>query len=283
MRLTMVAGALVLALGVSVPASIEAASREAGAQQSRSPGASAASRKPATNTRKPPNPEFERLWAATRGGRLYDHWAKELGIALPTETHPSYPDTGRLSGAVTWRCVTCHAWDYRGRDGRYRRGEFFTGVRGIRRAVGKRVSDLRRLLRDDRHRYTREMLPDEAADLLAQFVSRGQYDVALWIDPQTGRVKGEPVRGAPLYQNVCARCHGADGQTLNFGTAGEPSYLGSEARADPWKVMHKARFGEPGTGMLSYGEFFDRVANKVLVEPQDIADVVAYAQTLPEK
>ena len=68
-----------------------------------------------------------------------------------------------------------------------------------------------------------------------------------------------------------------------FRTASSPMYIGTMAREDPWQVVHKARYGQPGAGMVSYGEFFERFASDSLISPGDIADVVAYTQTLPPR
>jgi thiosulfate dehydrogenase len=63
------------------------------------------------------------------------------------------------------------------------------------------------------------------------------------------------------------------GQRLNFGSPDEPEYVGTLANGNPWEVLHKIRFGNPGTPMPS------AVANGWSI--QDVVDVLGYAQTLP--
>ncbi|MEE8389570.1 MAG: hypothetical protein V3S14_02075, partial [Anaerolineae bacterium] len=73
--------------------------------------------------------------------------------------------------------------------------------------------------------------------------------------------------------SLCTACHGADGTTLNFGSAEEPEYLGGLADGNPWEVLHKTRFGQPDSAMPSTIDLGWSV--------QDAVDVLAYAQTLP--
>jgi len=43
--------------------------------------------------------------------------------------------TNTLSGQDTWRCVTCHGWDYQGKDGAYRSGSNYTGFPSVYKQV----------------------------------------------------------------------------------------------------------------------------------------------------
>jgi thiosulfate dehydrogenase len=76
---------------------------------------------------------------------------------------------------------------------------------------------------------------------------------------------------------MCAACHGPDGKKLNFGKPDDPEYIGTVANENPWEVAHKIRVGQPGsnppmpTGVETGWSL------------QEVLDVLAYAQTLPEK
>ncbi|HEY4692023.1 MAG TPA: hypothetical protein VIH16_01175, partial [Bellilinea sp.] len=72
---------------------------------------------------------------------------------------------------------------------------------------------------------------------------------------------------------LCQACHAEDGKTLNFGDESEPEYVGTIASDNPWEFWHKVSFGQPYTQMPS--------ALKSNWSFQDIADLLAYAQTLP--
>lgn len=213
------------------------------------------------------------VWSIVRGGQLYDHWGKVLLADMPKKTHPSYPSAGKKKGASTWRCKECHGWDYRGAAGAYSKGSHFTGIKGIRDMVGQSPEMIAKIIRDDTHSYSKEMLPDQAVDKLAVFVSRGQVDMPLYIDYATKTARGDPKRGARFYQTICSVCHGFDGKMMNFKSADNPEYIGTVASENPQETLHKTRNGQPGVPMVALG----------VLDIQDLVDIVAYAQTLPAK
>jgi len=75
--------------------------------------------------------------------------------------------------------------------------------------------------------------------------------------------------GETLFNNICADCHGVDGEGLEaFGTQGIS--LNEIALGNPVEFMHKIRMGQPGTIMPSMvKEGFDT---------DEAKDVLAWAQ-----
>lgn len=211
------------------------------------------------------------VFAIARGGLFYDSWYEALEMIEPKQTHPAYPAAGKQSGAATWRCKECHGWDYRGVDGAYGQGSHFTGIKGIRETVGVDPAVIAAVIRDDVHAYSQELLSDSAVEKLALFVSRGQLDMAQYIDSDSKQAHGEAARGARFFQTICAVCHGFDGKTLNFGDEAEPEYVGTVASDNPWEALHKIRNGQPGVQMIALA----------VLSVQDQVDILAYAQTLP--
>jgi cytochrome b/mono/diheme cytochrome c family protein len=217
------------------------------------------------------------LWILASGGRLYDRWYAALGKKGPTSNHPSWPaENTNASGAETWRCKTCHGWDYMGRDGLLKSGPGATGIRGLQRARGRPVEELVAILENDTHRYTDDLIPGHAKRRLAAFVSQGQHTVAQHFYP-SGEVKGNAANGRNLFQTVCAACHGFEGKARKLGASadpnyvGKPLYVGTKARNGPIEVLHKIRNGHPGAHMISLRGLGMQAA----------ADVLAYVQQLP--
>jgi mono/diheme cytochrome c family protein len=211
-------------------------------------------------------------WEIGFGGRLYDNWYETLAVDEPESTHPSYPETGRQEGASTWRCKECHGWDYKGKDGAYGEGSHATGIVGIQQMVGADPQIIRGIITDDTHGYTTEMIPDQAMERLALFVTRGQHETDFYIDTASKRVRGDAASGERYFQNICAPCHGFDGKALNFsGDPDDPEYVGTVATENPWEALHKVRNGQPGQPMP---------ALRVL-PLDDLVDIQAYTQTLP--
>lgn len=212
-------------------------------------------------------------WTLAAGGRIYDNWWEALDRKKPTVTHPSYPARGKASGPSTWRCKECHGWDYAGRDGEYATGTHYSGIPGIRAAQGRDLVSIMRSLRAPVHGYTPEMISDEELRRVAAFVSSGQHDVQALRDPKTGAPLGDVTRGRAVYQTTCAACHGFDGKLLNWGTAEEPAYIGTEANKFPWEVLHKIRNSHPGAAMI----------NLRALPLSDSVAVLAYSRTLLTK
>jgi thiosulfate dehydrogenase len=218
------------------------------------------------------------IWAIARGGQLYDSWPLVLDTEAPKTTHPAYPPAGKAKGPATWRCKECHGWDYKGEDGAYGKGRHYSGVKGLRRMVGVDPEEIEKIIMNETHAYTPEMIPPAAVKKLALFVSKGQIDMDQYIEHETKKARGDLDRGALFYQTVCALCHGFDGARITFHREEtaltpfeDPGYMGTLANRDPWEVLHKIRNGQPGVGMVALRT----------MSIQDQVDVLAYVQTLP--
>lgn len=217
--------------------------------------------------------EATELWMIGQGGQLYDNWWKVLNAEPPEATHTAYPTAGPGFGAATWRCRDCHGWDYKGKDGVSGTGVSFTGIIGLADMAGKDPAAIAAVIFDDIHQYRSTMISPEAAQKLALFLSKGQIDMDRYIDRATGSSLGDRKNGAGYFQTICANCHGQDGRALNFGSPQSPLYVGTVARENPWEILHKIRFGQPGQAMVSM----------IALDAKIQADILAYIQTLPEK
>lgn len=249
-KLALLALALVLAIGSAAVAADE-------------PSADYVSGAPAEPTK---------AWTLSAGGRLYDSWMEALGVPGPKTTHPAWPASNtKRKGNVTWRCKSCHGWDYLGASGNYGSGPYFTGIPGVRGVIGRDPDAIVKIISDETHGYTDAMIPPEDKRRLALFLSQGQDTVADVIRP-AGSVRGDADRGGPIFQNTCAACHGYDGRALGLGRDHDET-VGKIARTNPWEALHKIRNGQPGQNMISLRAFPIEVA----------ADVLAYARTLPDQ
>ncbi len=221
-------------------------------------------------------------WLISSGGRLYDNWAASLGVKAPAKRHPAWPTANTsISNEDTWRCKNCHGWDYMGRDGQYRSGANATGIAGVQKARGRDPAVIMSILGNAAHGYTDEILPQHAKYRLALFVSRGQHNAAQFV-LANDKIKGDAEQGRPIFQNVCASCHGFDGRARKLGgSPGRPGsnpnnaiqYVGTKAQNGPIEVLHKICNGHPGAIMVSMRGFPIEVA----------ANLLAYAQTLPKE
>ncbi len=216
----------------------------------------------------------------TRGAMLYDKWYAVLGVDAPAGNHPIWArqTTNTHSGPDTWRCISCHGWDYQGKDGAYRSGSGnYTGFPGVYTpAQTMSEDDLVKVLSgstDPEHDFS-QYLDDASLNDLAFFLKTGLVDDSQYIDPQTLKViGGNSAHGKELFDGQCAKCHGEDGLKIMFRFEGSDAGLGTLAVVDPWRFLHKTRFGTPGTEMI--------IGYDLGWQAQDGRDVLLYAQSLP--
>jgi hypothetical protein len=172
------------------------------------------------------------------GGRLYDnHWTV-LGRTPPEKWHPQFPSSVKIAPTGTWRCASCHGWDYRGADGhlgQLSKDPVFKSLAGV---AGKDPNRILAALEADPHREVTEPIPPRLMLALARFLSYGQQDMADLVDTQ-GKPIGNPLVGKDIFEGTCARCHGD-----------RPS-LGWIARNRTEQAIHKIRNGVPAADMLS--------------------------------
>lgn len=203
------------------------------------------------------------------GGILYDNWPKFKKVVL-TDTHPLYPSAARLKGADTWRCNECHGWDYLGKDGRYGRGYYYTGIKGIFDARHKEPLELYSALtnKEGSHNFTGHLAEDELWALV-KFIRSGQMNYREMLGPG-GDIKGDPVKGRPLYYRKCENCHGSDGDKIFIEEHIEGLHgLGWESNSSPDEVIHKIRFSH---------SLITRELSEL--REKDILDIVSFCQTL---
>jgi len=213
------------------------------------------------------------------GAQLYDKWYAVLNVSPPQGNMPiwSRQSTNTRSGADTWRCSECHGWDYKGVNGAYGSGSHKTGFPSLMILVPQMTREeiVAHLKggKDPAHDFS-PYLDDQSLQRLALFLKEGLIDDSEYIDAVSLKViNGDVEHGKQLFQEVCAKCHGDDGKKIIFRTEGIEETLGAVARRDPYRFLHRTRFGVAGTEMP--------VGFMLGWKPADGRDVLAYAQTLP--
>ena len=221
--------------------------------------------------------------SVARGGLLYDMWWRVVpGASEPKSDQALWvlQTTNKRSGSVSWRCKECHGWDYKGKDGAYGSGSRYTGFPGVWDAAQKKSAEqlaaTLRGLPNDKHNFSSVLRPTDIADLV-NFLKGGLVEMGKHVDYKTRQpIGGDAGRGKAIYA-VCGACHGPDGKKLNFGTEKSPEYVGTIAKTNPQEFLHKIWVGQPGSNPVMPGAL-------VMGWPMNqVVDVLAYSQTLPEK
>ncbi len=211
-----------------------------------------------------------------RGARLYDNWFALLGVQPPAGDMPlwSTQTTNTRSGADTWRCVSCHGWDYQGKDGAFGSGNNFTGFPGVYQSQSSDPAAVIAGGVDAQHDFSAFLSENDIAALVA-FIQSGTIDDNQYIDLLSRKVlNGDLDNGQAKYDGTCAKCHGEDGTAMRFRMEGQDVTLGTLAVTDPWRFLHRTRFGTAAAPDMPIGRSLGWSA-------QDGRDVLFYAQTFP--
>ena len=212
-----------------------------------------------------------KMWLLSLGGKLYDNLWAALNITPPQGRNPQYPSGADVSAADTWRCVACHGWDYKGREGQLKKLANSPKFVSLRPLDGKTQEDVAARIRKT-HGELGRVLPPPMLNALAFFIARGQHDVSAILDVK-GRARGVKLRGKDIFEGVCISCHQADGKAYIEGEPGDRPALGWVTRYRPEQAIHKIRNGVPGADMLSLR----------FLSMGQIADLLAYVQSLDPK
>lgn len=213
-----------------------------------------------------------------RGAQLYDDWSKILpNVVVPSGNHLlwSRQTNNTRTGEDTWKCVTCHGWDYQGKDGALKSGANATGFPGILGKSNSSESEIVAILKggnDPQHNFNSLLTEKDLSDI-AEFIKYGLIDDNEFIDLVTRKViSGDLVNGKSKYENECATCHGSNGTNLIFRYEGSEISLGTLAIQDPWRFLHRTRFGTARAPEMPLGV-------NIGWTPQDGRDVLYYVQT----
>ncbi|UCD75004.1 MAG: hypothetical protein JSV91_14600 [Phycisphaerales bacterium] len=195
-----------------------------------------------------------------RGGRMWDKWWVVRGIDPPQGEHPLYPPDGQQSGSSTFRCKECHGWDYKGADGAYGEGSsHYTGIPGVFGSImtPQEMFDLIKFADPPfGHGYGDYGLTNQDIYDLVDFLQTHIIDTDDFIDDAAAFI-GDEAQGHYNYTEggmmmSCVDCHGVNGTNKNFGTPEDPEWVGTVAVHNPWELLHKIRFGQPGAMMPSW-------------------------------
>ena len=122
------------------------------------------------------------------------------------------------------------------------------------------------VVKDETHGL--DMIPDDDLADLALFITKGQIDMTMYINPDKS-INGDSAKGAAYYNTLCAGCHGKDGKQPQ--DMEKP--LGKIVSGNPWEGLHKTLNGQPNESMPALRALPIQVS----------VDTLAYVATLPQE
>lgn len=206
------------------------------------------------------------------GGRLYDNHWNVIGKQPPQTIHPVFPKNLKTSSARTWRCSSCHGWDYLGRDGHLGRQSQSYTLKSLARLRERDPGAVAQFIGSGFHKQITSVLSPQQLAAISAFVTQGQHEIDAALD-RNNQARGDRDKGKAFFETHCIRCHEADGRAFIYGEEGDLPSLGWLARKRPAQALHKIRNGVPKADMLSLRT----------LPLADVADLLAYLQTLDPK
>jgi len=249
-----------------------------------------------------------------RGGRLFDEWWTEMAATEPTAANPMWATRNTAVPALpatdpiskTWRCVTCHDWNYRGvgflrNNGSVTskdnlldlRARYVPSVFATETVLQSYIFNWIKSGSSGKHNFgvvqTGVTKPLTDADVwdLTKFLLDGVVNTNNYISNlggiTTADLAASILNGESIYNGVklakvnCATCHAGDGlKTPPLSTA--VLDILDVAKNEATEFFHKVRFGQPGTAMPAMtgvtGVPDLNTANR------EARDVLGYAQDL---
>lgn len=213
--------------------------------------------------------EFGDAFVVSLGGKLYDDFWEGSDSTPPKRRNPAFPSDIPANNKDSWRCVSCHGWDYNGADkatDSEQQRRQFVGLRDLQGVDPYKVTELFAKAHAD---HPVQEQAGVALDLLVLFVSAGQYQTHDFQSNKSLTTDGFN-RARDIFEGVCMSCHDPDGKSGFEARPGLRKSLGWLARNKPKRTMHKIVNGVPGRAMLALR----------FLEEAIILDVISYLKTL---
>ncbi len=204
------------------------------------------------------------------GGKLYDNYFEATNADTTNlQANPAFPSELAARTIDTWRCVSCHGWDYGGAeisgDSKQQKAQFVS----LRQLEGVEPDEVK--VRFNKVHSNHPVAEYEGIPLvlISLFLSLGQVDHNAFVSPEK-LSEDHMLRGQNIFEGICMNCHDPDGKAGLERRLGETQSLGWIARNQPKRFLHKVINGVPGQAMVSLR----------FIEDDAVVDLIGYIATL---
>ncbi|BCR05831.1 c-type cytochrome [Desulfuromonas versatilis] len=232
----------------------------------------------------PPSIDGYQLADAGLGGQLYDDWPRVVHTRL-SEQNPLYPRRGEFHVTNTYRCKSCHGWDFSGNQWSAGDGGEAHRVRGRSQVRELPPGQLyQTIARGPAGHAFGDYLTRQEVWALVRFIREELIDPSKVIAAD-GRVAGDAAKGRALYEQRCADCHGSDGRGIDLRRKDGVQGVGWRVAGNPVVALHRVRWGRSSkmhyTGRMRGGKPSGRA--DLQLSDQQILDILAYCSELPKR
>ena len=211
---------------------------------------------------------------ADAGAWIYSAFDEVLGVDKFLTHNPLWPDSvvEEFSTAESWRCSTCHGWNYQGLHTYGNELIEFPGLGSVSEMTDDEISAWLEGSNNSDHDFSKYLTIESMAQLLSFF----RDDRFLkWVDVNEIEVinAGNGTPGEDTYKKNCKECHGTQGAKINLGSISEPSFLGDLITMDQSRMIHLLEFG-----YISHDKLFDLDEN---LGDEDLINLTKYLRAMP--
>jgi mono/diheme cytochrome c family protein len=211
---------------------------------------------------------------ADKGACIYSAFDKVLNTNYISVHNPLWPSslTSKISSVKSWRCSTCHGWNYQGMVTYGDEIVNFPGLENVSELTDAEILGWLDGTKNSDHDFSKYLTIESGSQLLSFFRDERFLKWAATNEVEAIE-SGNVSDGEEIYKQYCFECHGPQGAKVNFGSISKPRFLGDIMSTNGARIIHHLEFGS-----VSHEELFDREIN---LGDEDLLDLAKYLGQMP--
>jgi len=208
------------------------------------------------------------------GAWIYTAFDKVLNVEQVSSKNPLWPDSlaDEISSVKSWRCSTCHGWNYQGMVTYGDEVVNFPGLENVPELTDLEILSWMDGTTNNDHDFSKYLTIESGNQLLSFF--RDERFLK-WV--ATNEIEaiesGDIPNGEEIYKQHCFECHGTHGAKVNLGSISKPRFLGDIMSMNEARIIHHLEFWS-----ASHEKIFDSDIN---LGDGDLLDLVKYLGQMP--
>jgi len=212
--------------------------------------------------------------SAEKGAWIYSAFDKVLGIETISIHNPLWDSSlsNEVSAAESWRCSTCHGWNYQGMVTFSGVLVDYPGLQDVSEMTDDEISSWLNGEENRDHDFSKYLTIESGEELLS-FFRNDRFEKWVNVDEVEIIKSGNSSLGEEIYKDICIECHGSLGAKINLGSLSQPLFIGDLVAAEQSRIVHHLEFG-----FLSHKKIFELDPN---VNDTDLINITKYLTAMP--